>query len=77
MILFYTEITGSAFGTRENRRFTFSGPANLRAGINKIALLSIAIGLPVSLLNFCTTEFKCSNLLFVKEQLDSLHSFTL
>jgi hypothetical protein len=41
-------ITGSAFGTRENREFTFTGPVNLRAGTNRIALLSIAVGLPVS-----------------------------
>lgn len=40
------QFCGSAFGTRENRRFTFSGPINLRAGTNKIALLSIAVGLP-------------------------------
>lgn len=44
-------ITGSAFGTREQRQFTFTGPVNLRAGINKIALLSIAVGLPVSALS--------------------------
>ncbi|OMO75251.1 Glycoside hydrolase, family 35 [Corchorus olitorius] len=40
------EFSGSAFGTRENRRFTFSGPANLRGGTNRIALLSVAVGLP-------------------------------
>ncbi|OMO87499.1 Glycoside hydrolase, family 35 [Corchorus capsularis] len=43
------EFSGSAFGTRENRRFTFSGPANLRGGTNRIALLSVAVGLPVGL----------------------------
>ncbi|KAJ0087018.1 hypothetical protein Patl1_09217 [Pistacia atlantica] len=37
---------GSAFGTRESRKFTFTGPVNLRAGANKIALLSMAVGLP-------------------------------
>ncbi|XP_050228465.1 beta-galactosidase 5-like [Mercurialis annua] len=40
------QYAGSAFGTRENRQFTFTGPVNLRAGSNRIALLSVAVGLP-------------------------------
>ncbi|XVF63778.1 hypothetical protein PTKIN_Ptkin09bG0114700 [Pterospermum kingtungense] len=40
------QFSGSAFGTRENRRFTFTEPVNLRAGTNHIALVSIAVGLP-------------------------------
>ncbi|KHN21853.1 Beta-galactosidase 3, partial [Glycine soja] len=36
----------SAFGTREYRRFAYTGKVNLLAGINKLALLSVAIGLP-------------------------------
>ncbi|KAK0576168.1 hypothetical protein LWI29_013142 [Acer saccharum] len=40
------QLSGSAFGTRESRQFTFTGPVNLRAGTNKIALLSLAVGLP-------------------------------
>ncbi|KAJ4963706.1 hypothetical protein NE237_023645 [Protea cynaroides] len=41
------QLSGSAFGTRENRRFTFTGMANnLRAGTNRIELLSVAVGLP-------------------------------
>ncbi|XP_059459561.1 beta-galactosidase 5-like [Corylus avellana] len=40
------QYSGSAFGTREQRQFTFTGPVNLHAGTNKIALLSIAVGLP-------------------------------
>ncbi|KAH6810206.1 beta-galactosidase 3 [Perilla frutescens var. frutescens] len=40
------ELSGSAFGTREKRRFTFRGKINLRAGSNKISLLSVAVGLP-------------------------------
>ncbi|OIW03513.1 hypothetical protein TanjilG_31026 [Lupinus angustifolius] len=40
------QFLGSAFGTNEQRSFTFNGPANLRAGTNKIALLSVAVGLP-------------------------------
>ncbi|GKU90013.1 hypothetical protein SLEP1_g4066 [Rubroshorea leprosula] len=39
-------LSGSAFGTRKKRGFTFSGPVNLLAGTNRIALLSIAVGLP-------------------------------
>ncbi|CAI0392456.1 unnamed protein product [Linum tenue] len=42
------QLSGSAFGTRENRKFTYTGKVNLRAGKNKIALLSVAVGLPVS-----------------------------
>ncbi|XP_015969664.1 beta-galactosidase 5 [Arachis duranensis] len=40
------QFVGSAFGTMERRSFTFNGPVNLHAGTNKIALLSIAAGLP-------------------------------
>lgn len=39
---------GSAYGSREDRRITYHGDINLRAGSNKIALLSVAMGLPVS-----------------------------
>ncbi|RAL46541.1 hypothetical protein DM860_004820 [Cuscuta australis] len=40
------QLSGSAFGTRQNRRFTFRGKVNLQAGTNKISLLSVAVGLP-------------------------------
>lgn len=40
------QLSGSAFGTRENRRFTYKGKINLHAGSNKISLLSVAVGLP-------------------------------
>ncbi|KAL9229169.1 hypothetical protein vseg_004665 [Gypsophila vaccaria] len=40
------QLSGSAYGSRENRRFTFKGPVKLRAGVNRIALLSVAVGLP-------------------------------
>ncbi|KAG6767877.1 hypothetical protein POTOM_026766 [Populus tomentosa] len=40
------QLSGSAFGTRENRRFTYTGKVNLRPGTNRIALLSVAVGLP-------------------------------
>ncbi|XP_051144440.1 beta-galactosidase 3 [Andrographis paniculata] len=39
-------LSGSASGTRENRRFTFKEKVNLRSGSNKISLLSVAVGLP-------------------------------
>ncbi|KAK1433309.1 hypothetical protein QVD17_10219 [Tagetes erecta] len=40
------ELSGSAFGTRENRRITYKEKVNLRPGNNKISLLSVAMGLP-------------------------------
>ncbi|KAL0395530.1 UNVERIFIED_CONTAM: Beta-galactosidase 3 [Sesamum calycinum] len=40
------QLSGSASGTRQNRRFTFNEKVNLRAGSNKISLLSVAVGLP-------------------------------
>lgn len=40
------QLAGSAYGTRENRRITYTGNVKLRAGSNKIALLSVAVGLP-------------------------------
>nr|GMC99035.1 beta-galactosidase 3 [Ipomoea batatas] len=39
-------LSGSASGTRQNRRFIFNGKVNLNAGTNRIALLSVAVGLP-------------------------------
>ncbi|GJN30378.1 hypothetical protein PR202_gb18679 [Eleusine coracana subsp. coracana] len=40
------QLQGSAYGTREDRKVSYNGNANLRAGTNKIALLSVACGLP-------------------------------
>ncbi|KAE9614605.1 putative beta-galactosidase [Lupinus albus] len=40
------QLSGSAFGTREYRRFKYVDKVNLRAGTNRIALLSVAVGLP-------------------------------
>lgn len=40
------QLSGSAFGTRVSRKFTYNGNVNLQAGTNKIALLSVAVGLP-------------------------------
>nr|XP_043637528.1 beta-galactosidase 3-like [Erigeron canadensis] len=38
--------SGSAYGSRKDTRFTFRKRVNLRGGTNKIALLSLAAGLP-------------------------------
>ncbi|GMP37812.1 hypothetical protein CsSME_00009331 [Camellia sinensis var. sinensis] len=40
------QLSGSAFGTRKNRKFTFTANANLHAGTNRISLLSVTVGLP-------------------------------
>ncbi|KAI3448012.1 hypothetical protein Pfo_004677 [Paulownia fortunei] len=40
------QLSGSAFGTQENTKFTFTRAVNLHSGINSIALLSVAVGLP-------------------------------
>ncbi|KAJ8640959.1 hypothetical protein MRB53_017653 [Persea americana] len=40
------ELSGSAYGSMENPKLTFNGNVKLRAGNNKISLLSIAVGLP-------------------------------
>ncbi|XP_019193365.1 PREDICTED: beta-galactosidase-like [Ipomoea nil] len=40
------QLVGSAYGSLENPKLTFSQGVNLRAGVNKISLLSIAVGLP-------------------------------
>lgn len=46
-------MTGTAYGTLDDPRLTYNGYVNLRAGVNKISLLSVAVGLPVGCyLNF-------------------------
>ncbi|XVE67018.1 hypothetical protein DITRI_Ditri08aG0126500 [Diplodiscus trichospermus] len=40
------QLSGSAFGTQQNRRFTFSEDINVHPGTNIISILSIAVGLP-------------------------------
>ncbi|KAJ9692055.1 hypothetical protein PVL29_011242 [Vitis rotundifolia] len=39
-------LSGTAYGSLENPKLTFSQGVKLRAGVNTIALLSIAVGLP-------------------------------
>ncbi|KAL0341895.1 UNVERIFIED_CONTAM: Beta-galactosidase [Sesamum calycinum] len=40
------QLSGTAYGSLEDPRLTFSEGVNLKAGVNQIALLSIAVGLP-------------------------------
>ncbi|GMQ08367.1 hypothetical protein CsSME_00052118 [Camellia sinensis var. sinensis] len=40
------QLSGTAYGSLEDPRLTFNQGVNLRAGVNTIALLSIAVGLP-------------------------------
>ncbi|XP_057978440.1 beta-galactosidase 1 [Malania oleifera] len=40
------QLSGTAYGSLENPKLTFSSAVNLRAGINTISLLSVAVGLP-------------------------------
>ncbi|KAL6974535.1 hypothetical protein U1Q18_028720 [Sarracenia purpurea var. burkii] len=39
-------MAGTVYGTLENPKLSFSNNVKLRAGINKISLLSVAVGLP-------------------------------
>ena len=41
-------MTGVAYGSLEDTRLTFKGTVKLKAGINKISLLSSSMGLAVS-----------------------------
>ncbi|XP_062021758.1 beta-galactosidase 3-like isoform X3 [Rosa rugosa] len=40
------QLSGSTYGTLQDQRFTFTGDVNMHAGVNKISLLSVAVGLP-------------------------------
>ncbi|XP_058206620.1 beta-galactosidase [Rhododendron vialii] len=48
------KLSGTVYGGLENPKLTFSDNVKLRAGINKISLLSIAVGLPNVGLHFET-----------------------
>lgn len=39
--------SGTVYGSLKNQKITFNKPVNLRPGVNKISLLSVAVGLPV------------------------------
>ncbi|XP_071686020.1 beta-galactosidase-like [Rutidosis leptorrhynchoides] len=40
------QLAGTVYGSQKNPKLTFNQPINLRPGLNKISLLSIAVGLP-------------------------------
>ncbi|XP_052199504.1 beta-galactosidase-like isoform X2 [Diospyros lotus] len=40
------QLSGIAYGSLENPKLTYTGNVKLRAGVNKISLLSVAVGLP-------------------------------
>ncbi|KAK4727677.1 hypothetical protein R3W88_032594 [Solanum pinnatisectum] len=40
------KLSGTVYGTLDNPKLTYSGNVKLRAGINKISLLSVSVGLP-------------------------------
>nr|ACC60981.1 beta-galactosidase 1 precursor [Petunia x hybrida] len=40
------QLAGTVYGSLKKQKITFSKAVNLRAGVNKISLLSIAVGLP-------------------------------
>jgi len=42
------QLSGTAYGGLDHPKLTFSQKIKLHAGVNKIALLSVAVGLPVS-----------------------------
>ncbi|XP_076938285.1 beta-galactosidase-like [Bidens hawaiensis] len=48
------QLSGTVYGSKDNHKLTFSKPVNLRPGVNKISLLSIAVGLPNIGLHFET-----------------------
>nr|ACC78255.1 beta-galactosidase [Carica papaya] len=48
------QLSGTVYGQLENPKLAFSGKVKLRAGVNKVSLLSIAVGLPNVGLHFET-----------------------
>ncbi|KAL0333780.1 UNVERIFIED_CONTAM: Beta-galactosidase [Sesamum angustifolium] len=40
------KLSGTVYGGLDNPKLTYTGYVNLRAGVNKISLLSVAVGLP-------------------------------
>ena len=45
-------MAGTVYGGLENPKLTYSERVKLNAGVNKISLLSVAVGLPVRNLKF-------------------------
>jgi len=48
---------GTVYGGLDNPKLTFKESVNLKVGNNKISLLSVAVGLPVSILFFDAHPF--------------------
>ena len=68
LIYRYGFMIGTVYGSLENPKLTFSNNVKLRAGINKISLLSTAVGLPVSsVLAFLTRFYGLWMLIRVKK----------
>ncbi|PRQ23885.1 putative beta-galactosidase [Rosa chinensis] len=42
------QLSGSTYGTLQDQIFTFTGDVNMHAGVNKISLPSVAVGLPAN-----------------------------
>lgn len=53
---------GTVYGSLEFPKLTFRQGVNLRAGLNKISLLSIAVGLPVLFLSLENQYLKQVNI---------------
>ncbi|KAL0374487.1 UNVERIFIED_CONTAM: Beta-galactosidase, partial [Sesamum radiatum] len=45
-------LSGTVYGSLDNTKLTYGGNVDLRAGINKISLLSVAVGLPNAGMHF-------------------------
>ena len=52
---------GTAYGGLANPKLTFSDNVKLTVGINKISLLSVAVGLPVSSLTWIHVPYNTIN----------------
>lgn len=57
IINFFLILVGTAYGGIDNPKLTYAGSAKLWAGSNKISILSISVGLPVSI--FCSNVVLC------------------
>lgn len=68
-IIFCNLCAGTAHGSMENPRLTFSNTVKLTAGVNKIALLSSTVGLQV---DFITILFQSLFLHFICQKYDSI-----
>lgn len=48
-------LSGTVYGSQKNPKLTYSGSLKLKAGINKLSLLSAAVGLPVGVCYYRVT----------------------